>query len=95
MKIHNRQLLTQAQTDFSEAADQLKSWYGIAKDATWASPHDVRHQFPKSKTINGKNVVFKILRTRYRLWVKVDYQNKIVLIMKFGTHRDYDKWDIK
>lgn len=95
MKIHNRQLLAQAQTEFPEAADQLKTWYGIVKDATWANPLDLKQQFPKAKVIKGKNGVFKILWNRYRLWVKVDYQNQIALIMKFGTHREYDKWDIK
>jgi len=95
MKIHNRQLLTEIQAEFPEAAAQIKSWHAITKNADWKTSHDVRHQFPKAKIMGSKNVVFKILRNRYRLWVRIDYQHAIVFIKKFGMHKEYDKWDIK
>jgi mRNA-degrading endonuclease HigB of HigAB toxin-antitoxin module len=29
---------------------------------------------------------------RYRLDVKVSYPNQVVLIMRIGTHAEYDNW---
>jgi mRNA interferase HigB len=45
--------------------------------------------------IGGNNVVFKICGNNYRLWVLVAFKSKNVMILKIGTHSEYDRWDIK
>jgi mRNA interferase HigB len=40
-------------------------------------------------------VVFNIHGNTYQLIVDIEYRLKIVLIVWFGTHKDYDKTEAK
>jgi mRNA interferase HigB len=73
----------------------LDSWVALVEEADWSTPHDVVKRFPKAKVIGGNNVVFKICGNNYRLWVLVAFKSKNVMILKIGTHSEYDRWDIK
>lgn len=95
MKIANRGLIADIITTFPEAADQVKAWLGIAEEAEWKTPHELKAHFAQAKIIGGKNVIFKIKGNAYRLWVKINYVTGVMLVKKFGTHQEYDDWEIK
>lgn len=95
MTVNNKKLLEEIITLFPQAAEALRSWLALVEQAEWRHSHDVKNQFVKAKIIGGKNIVFKIKGNDYRLWVKVNYAVGIVLIKKFGTHKEYDGWEIK
>jgi len=65
------------------------------ESATWKTPHDIKARYPKASIIDKSNVVFNICGNKYRIWLQITYQNGIAIIIKIGTHRDYDKWEIK
>ncbi len=62
--------------------------------ADWAKPQDIKNRYPKASIISGNQVVFNIRNGYYRLWVKVNYKNGIILVKKVGTHNEYNKWEI-
>lgn len=95
MKVTNKRLLTEIIAQFPEAAEQIKTWLGIAEPAEWKTPHDVKAHFAQAKVIGGKNVIFKIKGNAYRLWVKIDYITGAIFVKKFGTHQEYDDWGIR
>ncbi|MFI5240602.1 MAG: type II toxin-antitoxin system HigB family toxin [Candidatus Saccharimonadia bacterium] len=95
MRLANRQLLRDFALQHIDAKTQLDTWEDNIKDMQWKTPHELKQSYPKASIIDGANVVFNIIRNRYRIWVKVNYTAGIVLIKKIGTHREYDKWDIK
>ena len=95
MTVSNKKLLKEIIAAFPQAADALKSWLAIAENSEWQTPHAVKAQFGKAKVIGGKNIVFKIKGNAYRLWIKVNYSAGVILIKKFGTHNEYDDWEIK
>jgi mRNA interferase HigB len=95
MRVSNKGLLTEIITMFPEAAEQVKTWLGIAEQADWKTPHDIKAHYAQAKVIGGKNVIFKIKGNAYRLWVKVNYVTGVILVKKFGTHKEYDDWEIK
>lgn len=95
MTVSNKKLLEQIIAAFPPVAESLKSWLAVVEQAAWRNPHDVKGQFIKAKIIGGKNIVFKINGNAYRLWVKVNYATGVILVKKFGTHKDYDSWEIK
>ena len=61
----------------------------------WEVPNDITARYPKASIIGDCNVVFNIVGNKYRIWLKITYQNGIAIIIKIGTHKDYDKWEIK
>ena len=60
--------------------------------ARWTSPHDVRLRYPKASFIGDGRVVFNIRHNRYRLDTIIDYRNGQVVVVRVGTHADYDGW---
>jgi len=95
MTVSNKKLLEEIITRFPQVAESLKSWLAIVDQAKWQHSHSVKGQFSQAKIIGGKNIVFKIKGNAYRLWVKVNYATGVVLVKKFGTHKEYDGWEIK
>ena len=61
----------------------------------WKTPLDITTRYPKASIIGDFNVVFNICGNKYRIWLKITYQNGVAIILKTGTHKDYDKWEIK
>jgi mRNA interferase HigB len=45
--------------------------------------------------LTSKRVVFNIKGNQYRLIVDIEYKLKIVFVVWFGTHKEYDKIDAK
>lgn len=78
-----------------EVSKHIDAWVHEIKNATWQTPHELKKCYPKASIIKNKNVIFDILGNRYRMWVQINYQKRIVLIKKIGTHQSYRKWIIK
>lgn len=95
MTVSNKKLIDEVIEAFPNIAESLKSWLAIVEQAEWQHSHDVKAQFGQAKIIGGKNIVFKIKGNAYRLWIKVNYATGVVLVKKFGTHKEYDGWEIK
>jgi mRNA interferase HigB len=65
------------------------------ESADWKTPHDVKARYPKASVIGMSNIVFDICGNKYRIWLQITYQNGIAIIIRIGTHKDYDRWEIK
>jgi mRNA interferase HigB len=65
------------------------------EESDWKTPVDITMRYPKASIIGNNNVVFNLCGNKYRIWLKIAYQNGVVVIIKIGTHKDYDKWEIK
>ena len=64
------------------------------EESDWKTPADITTRYPKASIIGNSNVVFNLCGNKYRLWIKITYQNGVVVVIKIGTHKDYDKWEI-
>lgn len=71
------------------------SWYEEAISANWDSPNALKEQYHNASIINHKRVVFNIHGNSFRLIVDIEYRLKIVFIVWFGTHKQYDSIDVK
>ncbi len=78
-----------------DARPQIEAWEQEVIKAQWQTPHDLKAKYPKASLPGGQQVIFDIGGNRYRLWAQVSYKNKIVLVKAIGTHKEYEKWDIK
>ncbi len=77
----------------SDAEQPLKSWYAIASEANWTTPHDVRGTYGNASIVGQDRVVFNIGGNKHRLIVHFNYRRGIGFIRFIGTHEEYDKVD--
>lgn len=80
---------------YPDCKKALESLIVETEFADWRTPHDIKNRYPKASVIDGQNIIFNICGNRYRVWLKITYQNKTAIIVKIGTHKEYDKWEIK
>jgi mRNA interferase HigB len=61
----------------------------------WKNTNDVKRNYTWASIISSDRIVFDILTNRYRLVTAVDFEKGILLIKWIGTHKEYDKIDVK
>lgn len=77
--------------ELPQSEQSLLSWYDETSIAEWNSPNELKRQYKNASIINSKRVVFNIHGNTFRLIVNIEYRLKIVFIVWFGTHEEYDK----
>jgi mRNA interferase HigB len=73
----------------------LDAWFDEVRKARWRSAADVKRLYATASIVTGERIVFNIKGNSYRLVVSVDFEKSIVWIKWIGTHRDYDRIDVK
>jgi mRNA interferase HigB len=98
MRIITRRRIMQWADVYPDAANALLGWYEVARHAAWGNIQDVRRDFPSADAVevdSGSTVtVFNIRGNNYRLIVAIHYNTRIVFMLRFLTHKQYDtdKW---
>jgi mRNA interferase HigB len=73
----------------------LEAWFAEVSKAAWTSTADVKRLYASASIVSADRIVFNIKGNAYRLVVAVDFEKAIVWIKWIGTHRDYDRIDVK
>lgn len=95
MRVIARRTLREFYTQHPETKSSLEAWFAEVKRVEWLSPADVLGSFPKARIVGKDRVLFNILRNRFRLVVRVNYQAGIVFIRFVGTHKEYDRINVE
>ena len=95
MDVIGTELLFKFKLKYSDVRKQIDAWLCEAKEAQWKTSHDIKARYQSASILWDSHVVFDFKGGHYRLLVKINYLNKIVLIKKIGTHSEYDKWGLK
>ena len=80
---------------YRQAEESIKAWIYEARYSTWDNANELKAKYGNASIINFKRVVFNIKGNDYRLIVDIEYKLKIVFIVWFGTHTEYDNIDAK
>ena len=80
---------------YKPAADSLKAWIFEVRYSTWDNTNELKSKYRHATVLSSKRVVFNIKGNDLRLIVDIEYKLKIVFIVWFGTHGEYDKIDAK
>ena len=80
---------------YKQAAESIKSWVYEVKFSNWNNANELKSKYGNASIISSKRVVFNIKGNDYRLVVDIEYKLKIVFVVWFGTHKEYDKIDAK
>lgn len=95
MRLIGRITLEDFKREHSDIAKQIDAWCADIEVCSWDSPHDVKQRYGSADFPGGNKAIFNIKGNKYRILATIDYQRKIVVIEKTGTHNEYDAWRIK
>lgn len=76
---------------YKPAKESLKAWVYEVRYSNWSSASELKAKYRNASVISSKRVVFNIKGNKYRLIVDIEYKLKIVFVVWFGTHSEYDK----
>ncbi len=97
MRIIKESTLTEycKESQYQQAAESVKAWIYEVRFSTWNNANELKAKYGNASIISSKRVVFNIKGNDYRLIVDIEYLLKIVFVVWFGTHNEYDKIDAK
>ena len=95
MRVIATKTLKEYWVKYPDAEQQLWAWYEEAEQGNWNSPQELKQQYRSASVLNTKRIVFNIHGNKYRLIVDIEYKMKIIFIVWFGTHQQYDKINAK
>ncbi len=91
MRVLGRNVLISFWERHANAKSALEAWFDETERSTWNKPQDIKDRYRSADFLADNRVIFNIKGNRYRLVVKVRYQNGIVVVEWVGTHAEYDK----
>ena len=81
--------------DQKSLKNALAAWFAEVQRANWKNTDDVKGNYTWASIISSDRIVFDILTNRYRVVTAVDFEKGIVWIKWIGTHKEYNKIDVK
>jgi mRNA interferase HigB len=73
----------------------LDAWFDEVRKATWRDTADIKRRYATASVVSADRIVFNIKANDYRLIVSVDFEKGILWIKWLGSHRDYDRIDVR
>ena len=73
----------------------LDSWFHEARQAKWKNSSEIKASYAGASIVGADRVVFNIKGNSCRLIVSVNYGRGALFIKWLGTHREYDKIDVR
>lgn len=92
MHVVGKKILDAFKRAHREVEKQIDAWLCEAEEAQWNSPRDVKKRYPKTSFLHDNQVIFDLKGNKFRLLVKINYDNHIVSVKRYGTHADYSRW---
>ena len=81
--------------DYRAVKGALDAWFHEVRQAEWRKAADVKEHYRTASIVGADRVVFNIKGNDYRLVKAIDYRRGIVFVIWVGSHREYDKIDVR
>lgn len=95
MRIIATQTLKKYCEAYPLAEQALLSWYEEAETAEWPNAAALKVRYWSASILDNKRVIFNINGNNYRLIVDIEFRLKIIFVVWFGSHAEYDKINAK
>lgn len=79
---------------YKPATESLRAWIYEVKYSTWNNAGELKSKYRSASIISSKRVVFNIKGNDFRLIVDIEYKLRMVFVIWFGTHGEYDELDV-
>jgi mRNA interferase HigB len=73
----------------------LQNWHKLVSEAKWETPAELKTDIKSASLVGDNRFVFNIKGNTYRLVTYIDFKFGLVFILWIGTHREYDKINVK
>jgi mRNA interferase HigB len=73
----------------------LDAWFYEVRKAKWSSTADVKRLYATASIVTSDRIVFNVKGNDYRLVTAVDFEKSIVWIKWIGTHKEYDRVNVR
>ena len=94
MRIFTRKRIVEFYKKYPDSKKQLESWHKIIKNKKFLNPNEVIAMFSYADIIGDGIIVFNICGNKYRLVVRMRYDNHMAYIKFLGTHNEYNELDL-
>lgn len=84
--------LTNFAAKHSDCRSALAAFQREVEEGRWLDPAQLKERYPKASFVGKDNVVFNIRGGNYRLHARVNFATGIFIVMRIGTHAEYDRW---
>ncbi len=78
----------------ADVRGHVDAWMHEVESASWDTPHAITERYPSASVLSDQRVVFNLKGNTYRLLVRVAYNTGKVIVLKAGTHAEYDRWEL-
>jgi len=97
MRIIKESTLTECckQSRYQPDEESVRAWIYEVRFSTWNNANQLKAKYGNASILSSKRVVFNIKGNDHRLIVDIEYKLKLVFVVWFGTHKDYDNIDAK
>ncbi|MBI2931632.1 MAG: type II toxin-antitoxin system HigB family toxin [Planctomycetes bacterium] len=93
MKLVGRERLLKFKRKHPDTRLWFDNWIADVEEAQWKTPADIKARYARASILpEEKGVIFDVKGNDYRMHVKVNFKNGIVLVIRVGNHREYDRW---
>lgn len=92
MKLVGQKILVEFMADHADIRSQVEAWVAEVEEASWRTPSDLKARYPSASFVGENRVVFNLGGNKYRLDTKVSFKNQTVVVIRMGTHAEYDSW---
>ena len=73
----------------------LDAWFDDAKKAHGKNTAEIKRSYATASIVTAERIVFNVKGNAYRLVVAIDFAKGIVWIKWIGTHKAYDRVDVR
>ena len=94
MRVVGRENLSDFMRKHPRARSPIRSWLAEASEADWAEPMDVKERYAHVSAVND-HYVFNIGGNKFRLDTRINFDSKTVLVLRIGTHEQYETWSFE
>lgn len=77
----------------ADAEASLSAWQAEVERSEWKTPMELKSRYPSASLVGKDNVIFNIRGNNYRLHARVSYAAQLVVVVRIGTHAEYDNWN--
>jgi len=80
---------------YKQAESSVKSWIYEVRYSDWNNAQELKQKYGSASVLTSKRLVFNIKGNEFRLIVDIEFKIKLVFVVWFGTHQEYDQKDAK
>ena len=81
--------------DHTALKSALDAWFAETSKANWKNTSEIKRNYATASIVSNERIVFNIKGNDYRLVVALDFEKSIVWIKWIGSHKKYDRINVK